>query len=97
MKEISMVQIAALVLGFPAGFLLRPRGRAFLALTVVLGVLLVVQTIAVADEGDLDKTVDHLIYWPVQAVSLAVAFGLATWGGHGAAKRRAATGAGAGA
>ncbi len=81
-----MVQIAALVLSFPAGYYIRHRLQACGAMTVVLGLLLIVQTISV---GDADRT--DPIYWVIQVVTFAVAAGLVTWGNHVAARRRVTT------
>jgi hypothetical protein len=86
-----MVQIAALVLGFPVGYFVRNKRVALIALTVVLGLLLVPQTISVRDDGHLDPS-----YWVVQVITFAVAYGLVTWGAHIARRRRAGADATAG-
>jgi hypothetical protein len=79
-----MVQIAALLLGFPVGYYVRSKRLAMLSLTFVLGLLLIPQTIAVRNDGHLEAS-----YWAVQLLTLAVAFGLVSWGAHIARRRRA--------
>lgn len=81
-----MVQLAALLLGFAAGFLIRNQRVALVAMGVVLTALLVAQTIAVGHDDRIDA-----IYWVIQAVTYAVAAGLVVWGHHVSANRRAAT------
>ena len=81
-----MVQLAALLLGFPAGYLIRNKHLALVAMVVLLTALLVVQTIAVGHDDRIDA-----IYWVIQAVTYAVAAGLVVWGHHVSANRRAAT------
>ena len=78
-----MVQLAALLLGFPTGYFIGDRRFAFVALGVPLTVLLIVQTIAVGHDDRID-----IIYWVIQAITSAVAVGLVTWGRHVAAGRR---------
>ena len=80
-----MVQLAALLLGFPAGYLIRNKHLALVAMGVLLTALLVVQTIAVGHDDRIDA-----IYWVIQAVTYAVA-GLVVWGHHVSTNRRAAT------
>ena len=81
-----MVQLAALLLGFPAGYLIRNKHLALVAMGVLLTALLVVQTIAVGHDDRIDA-----IYWVIQAVTYAVAAGLVVWGHHVSTNRRAAT------
>lgn len=81
-----MVQLAALLLGFPAGYLIRNKHLALVAMGVLLTALLVVQTIAVGHDDRIDA-----IYWVIQAVTYAVAAGLVVWGHHASTNRRAAT------
>lgn len=81
-----MVQLAALLLGFPAGYLIRNQRLALVAMGVVLTALLVAQTIAVGHDDRIDA-----IYWMIQAVTYAVAAGLVVWGHHASTNRRAAT------
>jgi hypothetical protein len=63
-----MVQLAALLLGFPAGYLIRNQRVALAAMGVLLTALLVAQTIAVGHDDRIDA-----IYWVIQAVTYAVA------------------------
>ena len=49
-----MVQLAALLLGFPAGYLIRNQRLALVAMGVVLTALLVAQTIAVGHDDRID-------------------------------------------
>lgn len=81
-----MVQLAALLLGFPAGYLIRNKHLALVAMGVLLTALLVVQTIAVGHDDRIDA-----IYWMIQAVTYAVAAGLVVWGHHVSTNRRGAT------
>lgn len=81
-----MVQLAALLLGFPAGYLIRNKHLALVAMGVLLTALLVVQTIAVGHDDRIDA-----IYWVIQAVTYAVAAGLVVWGHHASTNHRAAT------
>ena len=81
-----MVQLAALLLGFPAGYLIRNKHLALVAMGVLLTALLVVQTIAVGHDDRIDA-----IYWVIQAVTYAVAAGLVVWGHHVSTNRRGAT------
>ena len=80
-----MVQIAALVLGFPLGYFIRKKPVAFGVLAVLLGVLLIPQTIGVNNDGHVDAA-----YWVVQAITFAVGYGLVTWGAYVARRRRTA-------
>ena len=77
-----MVQLAALLLSFPAGYVISSRRLACGAMGVILTALLAVQTVAVGHDNRVDP-----IYWVIQVITYAVAAGLVTWGRHVAASR----------
>jgi nitrate reductase NapE component len=79
-----MIQIATLVLGFPAGYFIRDKVRATCALFVVLAVVLIPQTISTKNDGHLEA-----LYWIIQAATFVAAYGLVVWGHRIAIRRRA--------
>mgnify|MGYP006357963999 CR=1 FL=1 len=81
-----MVQLAALLLGFPAGYLIRNKHLALVAMGVLLTALLVVQTTAVRHA---DRT--PAIHRAPHPLTYAVAAGLVVWGHHVSTNRRGAT------
>jgi cytochrome bd-type quinol oxidase subunit 2 len=72
-----MVQIAMLVAGVAAGLMAKSWRRVVRITVLVLAITLVVQTVVVAAENELETAKDHLIYWPVQLISFLVALGIA--------------------
>lgn len=72
-----MVQIAMLVCGVATGLACRTWQQALRITLAVFGLVLAVQTVAVASEDGFDTATDVAIYVLIQIVSLAIGLGIA--------------------
>ncbi len=78
-----MVQIMMLLFAFPLGFFLAVRRTAYGATVALFALGLAVQTPLVAADNTIDAW-----YWVINAATLVVGIGLATWGNAIGARRR---------
>ncbi len=72
-----MVQIAMLVCGVATGLACRTWQQALRIALAVFGLVLAVQTVAVASEEGFETATDVVIYVLIQIVSLAIGLGIA--------------------
>jgi len=77
-----MVQIAMLLFAFPLGFARWSRRAAYAATAAVFVAMSIPQLLTTPQRREIS-------YWVVQAITLAVAYGLVTWGSAWGTHRRA--------
>ena len=85
-----MVQLAMLLTGIAVAVKATSWRQAVVITLIVFAVAVAVQTPMVGNEGGLDTAGDVVSYIVIQAVSLAIALGIARFGLHRRATRHAA-------